>query len=369
MLTVLLIMILLALVFEFINGFHDTANSIATVVGTKVLTPRQAIMLAAITNLAGALVGHAVAKTITSGLIDDKILGAQIVQHMIICAMLGGITWNLITWYFGIPSSSTHAIVGGLIGASLGVSHMNWDVLIWSAVDSKGHGIGIYHKVVVPMITSPIAGFVIGFIVMGLLYALCRNARPAKVNKTFGKLQILSSGYMGWMHGMADAQKVMGVITMGLLAMKGQELPDFLSWMSHVPSELNAVSGKMETVPPLWVKLTCAVVMACGTAIGGWRIIRTLGHKMVKLQPIHGFAAETTAATVLAVAQANGMPVSTTHAITTSIMGVGCAKRFSALKLGLVEKIIWAWILTIPCAALVAYAMAKLLILVGFIPA
>ncbi len=368
MLTVLLIMILLALVFEFINGFHDTANFIATVVGTKVLTPRQAIALAAVTNLAGALVGHAVAKTITSGLIDDKVLGAAMVQQMIICAMLGGIFWNLLTWYFGIPSSSTHAMVGGLIGASLGVTHMNWDVLIWSEADAKGHGIGIYHKVVVPMIASPITGFVIGFIVMGILFALLQRARPARTNKVFAKLQIASSGFMGLMHGMADAQKVMGVITMGLVALKGQDLPALLSWMSYVPNELNIDTGKMELLPPLWVKLTCAIVMASGTAIGGWRIIRTLGHKMVKLQPIHGFAAETTAATVLALAQFNGMPVSTTHCITTAIMGVGCAKRFSALKLSLVEKILWAWVLTIPSAALVAYLMTWLGRAVGFIP-
>lgn len=366
MLTLLLIMILVALVFEFINGFHDTANSIATVVGTKVLTPRQAILLAAITNLAGALVGHAVAKTITSGLIDDKLLG-HFVQQMIICAMLGGIVWNLITWYFGIPSSSTHAMVGGLIGASLGITKMNWDVMIWSGVDAKGHGVGIYHKVVVPMITSPIAGFFIGFLVMGILYFLMQNARPSKVNSAFGKLQILSSGYMGWMHGMADAQKVMGVITMGLIALKAEHLPDFLSWMTNLPTELNPASGKMETLPPLWVKLTCALVMASGTALGGWRIIKTLGHKMVRLQPIHGFAAETTAATVLAVAQFNGMPVSTTHSITTAIMGVGCAKRFNALKFSLVQKILLAWILTIPCSAVVAYLVAKLMWAIGFV--
>lgn len=365
MLTLLLTMILVALVFEFINGFHDTANSIATVVGTKVLTPRQAIALAAVTNLAGALVGHAVAKTITSGLIDDKLLG-DFVQQMIICAMLGGIVWNLITWYFGIPSSSTHAMVGGLMGASLGITQMNWDVLIWSGVDAKGHGVGIYHKVVIPMITSPIAGFAIGFLVMGLLYFAMQKARPSKVNGVFGKLQILSSGYMGWMHGMADAQKVMGVITMGLIAMKGEHLPDFLSWMTDLKTEVSA-SGKVDYLPPLWVKLTCAIVMACGTAMGGWRIIKTLGHKMVRLQPIHGFAAETTAATVLAVAQANGMPVSTTHSITTAIMGVGCAKRFNALKFGLVQKILLAWVLTIPCSAAVAYGLAKLLKGLGII--
>jgi inorganic phosphate transporter, PiT family len=363
LLTILLVMILVALVFEFINGFHDTANSIATVVGTKVLTPRQAIVLAATTNLAGALVGNAVAKTITSGLINDQMLGQQFVQQMIICAMLGGIVWNLITWYFGIPSSSTHAMVGGLIGASLGISQMNWDVLIWSEIDGKGKSIGIFHKVIVPMITSPVAGFLIGFLVMGILFALLRNARPAKVNSTFGKLQIVSSGYMGWMHGMSDAQKVMGVITMGLLAMQGQELPDFLKWMGHVPTDM-----KGEPHPPIWVKVTCALVMAAGTAMGGWRIIKTLGHKMVKLQPIHGFAAETTAATVLAVAQYNGMPVSTTHSITTSIMGVGCAKRFSALKFSLVQKIIMAWILTIPASALVAYLMAKLFRALGLLP-
>jgi len=245
---------------------------------------------------------------------------------------------------------------------------MNWGVLIWSGVDAKGHGVGILHKVVVPMITSPIAGFLIGFLVMGLLYALLRNARPVKVNKTFGGLQILSSGYMGVMHGMSDSQKVMGVITMGLVAMKGEHLPDLLSWMSHIPTELNSVTGKMDPLPPMWVKLICALVMACGTAFGGWRIIKTLGHKMVRLQPIHGFAAETTAATVLAVAQYHGMPVSTTHAITTSVMGVGCAKRFSALKMGLVKKILVAWVLTIPASALVAYGIAWFIRVIGVLP-
>jgi inorganic phosphate transporter, PiT family len=367
MLTVLLIMILLALVFEFINGFHDTANSIATIVGTKVLTPRAAIMLAAICDLTGALMGTSVAKTITSGVVNSQVVGNSFIQYLVICALVGGIVWNLITWFFGIPSSSTHALVGGMVGATIGITNGNWDGLIWSRMKPDGHMEGIYHKVVLPMITSPVCGFVIGFMVMGLLMAVISKigARPSKVNSIFGKLQIVSSAAMGVMHGFNDAQKVMGIITLGLVAgtTSGafQGLPD---WMSFVVTP--EVKGGNN--PAAWVKILCATVMACGTAMGGWRIIRTLGHKMVKLQPVHGFAAETTAATVLGVAAYFGMPVSTTHSITTSIMGVGCTKRFSALKFSLVEKILWAWVLTIPSAALVAYGLARLGKFTGIIP-
>ncbi|HMX63369.1 MAG TPA: inorganic phosphate transporter, partial [Candidatus Sumerlaeota bacterium] len=214
--TLILIVIFVALVFEYINGFHDTANSIATVVSTKVLAPRQAVVLAAITNLLGALWGTAVAKTITSGLVDTKIVTSEI----IVCALLGGIVWNLITWWLGLPSSSSHALVGGLCGACLAAAHNNWGVIIWS-VPGKEHwweGKGILWKVVVPMITSPLVGFTVGFIIMGLLYFLLRNWRPVTVNRVFGKLQLFSAAYMGFSHGTNDAQKTMGIIFLALVA-------------------------------------------------------------------------------------------------------------------------------------------------------
>lgn len=358
--TLLLTVILVALVFEYINGFHDTANSIATVVSTKVLTPRQAIMMAAVTNLVGALIGHAVAKTVSSGLVDSQFVSNQ----TIICALLGGIAWNLLTWWLGLPSSSTHAMVGGLCGATLASANNNWKAILWSVekVD-KVTGVvkheGVLHKVIIPMVSSPIIGFVVGLLLMSLIYWLFRRARPALVNSLFGKLQLASAGYMGFAHGLADAQKTMGIITLSLVT--GTKagvfvgLPETFSFLAlHPPADGGAPDV------PWWIKVVCALVMAAGTAAGGWRIIRTMGHKMVKLQPVHGFAAETTAATLLFVTGQLGMTVSTTHAITTSIMGVGCAKRFSALKLNVVERILWAWVFTLPVTALIGYGLMRL---------
>ncbi len=347
------IVILAALVFEYINGFHDTANSIATVVSTRVLTPRQAIVLAATTNLFGALVGTAVARTISSGLVDAQF----VTSYTIICALIGAIVWDLITWYVGLPTSSSHALIGGLCGAALASAHNNWQALIWSVPSASGHwweGKGLYYKVILPMFTSPICGLVVGFLLMGGLYALLRNWRPHNVNRVFGKLQLLSAGYMGFSHGSNDAQKTMGIIALTLVAATKagtfDNLPGFLSFL-HTPE---AANGQQQEIA-VWIKVVCALTMAAGTAAGGWRIIKTMGHKMVKLQPVHGFAAETTAATVLFTAAQMGMPVSTTHAISTSIMGVGAAKRFNALKLTVVERILWAWFLTLPASALIAY--------------
>jgi len=464
-LALVLAVILTALVFEYINGFHDTANSIATVVGTKVLTPRQAIMMAAVTNLLGAFTGLAVAKTISSGLVDNF----YVTPGVLICALLGAIVWNLITWWFAMPSSSTHALVGGLCGAVLACAvckvqaeHTGpdgkpitniWSSLKWEEVKDKSiktlidpspallaalggeanrdgtHELmvegkkvtavsfsgrvkqvesrvekelaGIKHKVVIPMFSSPVIGFIGGFILMAILYVVLRSWRPVVVNKVFGKLQLVSSAYMGFSHGMNDATKCMGIITLALVAAttKGQLEGSWLHWMStaEVPqavvvngvqtwNEIPIVSRVIGWLPnwlqfgympgpadlknppvPWWVVVTCALTMAAGTAAGGWKIIKTMGHKMVKLQPVHGFAAETTAATLLAVTGSLGMPVSTTHAITTSIMGVGCAKRFSALKLGVVERIIWAWILTVPCAGGVAFVLVYLIGKLGWL--
>jgi inorganic phosphate transporter, PiT family len=444
------IVIFLGLLFTYTNGFHDTANAIATVVGTKVLTPRQAIMLAAVTNLLGAFFGLAVAKTISSGIVDS----AYITQPVLICVLLSAIFWNLLTWWYGIPSSSTHALVGSLIGAALGAAVcINaakpivdkegkplsvWSAMKWTEVKVKKekklsleepstellaavgdrlntngtHTVtvgekqvmivafsgrvrevvekekidkaGVYYKVVIPMVTSPLVGFSAGLIIMALLYVLLRNWKPVSVNRTFGKLQLASSAYMGFSHGMNDATKCMGIITLALVAatkagmfasvpewmsfLRTSDGSDalslgigdhFISWlpnwlqMGYMPAPVDVKSQGV----PAWVVVVCALTMGAGTAAGGWKIIKTMGHKMVKLQPVHGFAAETTAATVLAITGSLGMPVSTTHAITTSIMGVGCAKRFSALKLKVIEKILWAWVFTIPATAGVAYAL------------
>jgi phosphate/sulfate permease len=535
--TLILIVILVALVFEYINGFHDTANSIATVVATKVLTPRQAIVMAACTNLLGALWGTAVAKTIASGLVDTNVVTSEI----IVCALLGGIVWNLLTWWFGLPSSSSHALVGGLCGACFAAAHHNWGVIIWS-IPGKEHwweGRGILWKVIVPMVTSPVLGLVVGFLVMGFLYFLLRNWRPMKVNRVFGKLQLFSAAYMGFSHGTNDAQKTMGIIFLALMAgtVSGTfdspgdkwsffSAPDPLSSGTAAHIELGRLDqqagnysaaakhfGKAATVSPLakylyaqavdkgegvkadpklaaklfkelaeanfdatsiqsgrpiarkfpdqpeapeaaaawlkervaqgnadsmvalgvaylegrgvtkdetaarelferaeqlhhpaacynlgliylngwgvprdegqaaanfkhtiqkegipiWIKVVCALTMAAGTAAGGWRIIKTLGHKMVKLHPVHGFAAEATGASVLMAAAHFGMPVSTTHAITTSIMGVGCAKGLNHLKFKVVERILWAWVLTIPISGAIAYGLVRLARATGWI--
>lgn len=352
--------ILVALIFTYTNGFHDTANAIATVVGTKVLTPRQAIILATITNLAGAMVGAAVAKTIASGLVDTAHIAPETASVMLICALLAAIGWNLLTWLFGLPSSSSHALVGGLCGAALAAAHGNWHAIIWSTAPTVGAhwwaGGGVLYKVVIPMIISPILGFLIAFILMAALYLLLRSFRPGTVTKTFGFLQLFSSGYMGFSHGTNDAQKTMGIIALALAtatqAGTFNSLPDWLGFLKV------ATPGPGQSLDiALWIKVVCALTMAAGTALGGWRIIKTLGHKMVKLQPVHGFAAETSAASVLLGAAMFGMPVSTTHVTTTAIMGVGAAKRFSALKWSVIERILWAWVFTLPVSAVLAYCL------------
>jgi PiT family inorganic phosphate transporter len=365
-LTLLLLVILAALVFEFINGFHDTANSIATVVATKVLTPMQAVVLAAITNLVGAFLGTAVAKTIASGLVDTDVV--IITSQVLICALAGGIVWNLFTWWRGMPSSSSHALIGGLCGAAVAAADNNWDALIWARTgEGLGKNSGIFWKVVVPMISSPVAGFLLGALIMGLLMAiissmngaggwLARISRPRWVNALFGKAQILSAGYMGLAHGTNDAQKTMGIIALAVFGAQASgtldSLPPWLGFL-HPDGGENSIDS--------WIIVTCALVMAAGTAMGGWRIIKTLGHKMVKLHPINGFAAETSSATILYVAASFGMPVSTTHSISTAIMGVGFAKNPNAVKLTVIERIIWAWILTIPAAGGIAYLLVRLL--------
>jgi inorganic phosphate transporter, PiT family len=358
-LILLFIVLLIVLAFEYINGFHDTANAIATVVSTKVLTPRQALLLASITNLVGAFMGQKVAKTVHSGILDDKVMAVTTV--VILCAMIGGIIWNLVTWWFGIPSSSTHALVGGLIGAGFAGSSGNLATLIWSRPKMKdgvatGEMEGIYHKVVVPMISSPLLGFAIAFCVMGILFWVASKMRPHWINVIFSKLQILSAAFMGFGHGQADAQKTMGVIMLTLYgATKAGDLEGLPAWLGFLK-----VADKGADIPT-WIVVTCALVMAAGTYAGGWRIIATLGHKMVKMQPIHGFAAETTAAVVMSSAASFGMTVSTTHTITTSIMGVGAAKRWNEVNWSLITKILWAWVLTIPATAVMSYISYRLI--------
>ncbi len=390
--TLILLVICIALIFTYINGFHDTANSIATVVSTKVLTPRQAIILAAGSNLIGAFFGSAVAATIASGLVDAQVA----TMPVLCCALVSAIVWSLLTWWFGLPSSSSHALVGGLCGSVLAASDNRWSSIIWS-IPGKEHwwqGKGILWKVIFPMIASPLVGFAAGLLLMGLLYFLLRNWRPVTVNRVFGKLQLVSASYMGFAHGTNDAQKTMGIITLALVVATKAGLlatiPGWLAWLqtpegtpagyltpvawciTHLPGWLQfgyqpPLSDSKSQFIPAWITILCALTMCAGTAAGGWRIIKTLGHKMVKLHPVHGFAAEATGASVLFTAAHFGMPVSTTHAITASIMGVGCAKGFNALKLTVVERIIWAWILTLPASAAVAYVLVRIIHCLGWL--
>jgi inorganic phosphate transporter, PiT family len=337
-----IIVVLAAIAFEYINGFHDAANAIATVVSTKVLTPRQAIALAAFFNLTGALMGTAVATTIGKGIVDSKVVDMKTV----LCALLGAIIWNLLTWWLGLPSSSSHALIGGLCGAALATAHGDWSVLKWST--------GLTPKVIVPMFTSPVIGFLLGAILMGLLFVILRSFTPHFVHSIFGKLQLVSAAWMAHSHGTNDAQKTMGIIALAL----------FTGTKSGVFKDLPAPFHFLETptfAVPTWVVVICAATMAAGTAAGGWRIIRTLGHKMVKLQPVHGFAAETSAAVIIQVASNYGIPLSTTHVISTSIMGVGAMKRFSGVKWSVVERIVWAWVFTLPATALIGYVLERLM--------
>jgi len=360
----LFMVILVALVFEYINGFHDTANSIATVVSTKVLTPRQAVVLAAITNLLGALWGTAVAKTISSGLVDAK--AVSLTSAIIICALLGAIIWNLLTWWLGLPSSSSHALIGGLCGSALAASQNNWNVIIWSQPNAQHWwlGKGLVWKVILPMVTSPLAGLSLGFLFMALLYILLRNARPLKVNRFFGVAQIFSAAGMGFMHGTNDAQKTMGIIALTLLgATQAGHLANLPGWLSFLRTPAPAAGKDMEIA--VWIKVVCALTMCAGTAVGGWRIIKTLGHKMVKLHPINGFAAETSSAIVIFGATQLGIPVSTTHNISAAIMGVGAARRLNAIKWSVVERMVWAWILTIPVSGALAYVFVRVVRIFG----
>ncbi|BBD81133.1 inorganic phosphate transporter [Aerosticca soli] len=360
--------VLIALAFTYINGFHDTANSIATVVATKVLTPGQAVLLAAVTNLIGALWGTAVAKTIAAGIIDTRVIEAG--PQLLICALTAATAWNLLTWWWGLPSSSSHALVGALVGAAIAAAGNRFDAVIW--LQGGAHwwqGAGVVPKVIVPMVVSPLMGFTLGFLLMGALYALLawcaerrgflrRFGRAPFVNAFFGKAQIVSASTMGLAHGMNDAQKSMGIIALALAGATSAGQFDALpGWLGFLRVHGSA-SGGFEV--PSWVAVLCALTMAGGTAGGGWRIIKTLGHKMVKLHPINGFAAEGSSAAVILTASAFGIPVSTTHNVSAAIMGVGAAKRWNAIRWTVVERMVWAWLLTLPVSALLAYACVQL---------
>jgi PiT family inorganic phosphate transporter len=320
---ILLAVFALAVGFDYINGFHDTANAIATSVSTRALKPHHAIVMSAAANFVGALTGTAVAKTIASGIAQTPEGHAG--QVVVAAALVGAITWNLITWRAGIPSSSSHALIGGLIGATVAAV----------SIGGQAGGLlldGIVVKVVIPLVSSPILGVAGGFLLMVLLFNVFRHMNPRGLNDGFRRLQVLSAAFMAFSHGSNDAQKTMGIMTLALVSAGVLAKPDI----------------------PVWVILLAASAISLGTAAGGWRIMRTMGQKVVKLDPIHGFAAETTAASIIFGASHFGMPVSTTHVISSAIMGVGSSDRFSAVRWGIAGNIIWAWILTIPLSAFVA---------------
>jgi PiT family inorganic phosphate transporter len=316
----LIAIVVLALVFDYTNGFHDTANAIATSVSTRALSPRIAVLMAAGLNLLGALVSTSVAKTVGEGIVNTDLVTLQVVM----AALVGAVVWNLVTWRFGIPSSSSHALFGGLIGAMIASAGISG--VIWS---------GVVEKIILPMIGSPLLGFVGAWVLMTGLIWLVRKRQQGPVNTWFRRLQPISAGFMAFSHGANDAQKTMGIIALALFA-----------------------SGTIDTFYiPTWVKIVCALAMAFGTYSGGWRIIHTLGSKVIKLDPIHGFAAETAAASVIQLATHFGVPVSTTHTITAAIMGVGSTQRLSAVRWGVAGNIVTAWVLTLPAAGLVGAAV------------
>ncbi|MHC1791964.1 inorganic phosphate transporter [Solidesulfovibrio sp.] len=315
----LVVVVVIALIFDFTNGAHDSANAIATIVSTKVLSPVVAVVMAGVLNLFGAFLGTSVAHTIGSGIVRPEMVAGS--QGLVLAALLGAIFWNLLTWYLGLPSSSSHALIGGLIGAAIA----------FGGFDAPSYG-SIATKVLVPLLLSPLAGFLSGYLLMVLLSWMVVRSSPKRVNYLFKKLQIVSSAFMATSHGLNDAQKTMGIITLALFTF--HEIP--------------------EMTVPFWVKLSCALAMGLGTASGGWKIVKTMGHKIFKLEPIHGFAAETAAAAVICGASAMGAPISTTHTISTTVIGVGASKRLSAVRWGVAGKLVVAWVLTIPASALVA---------------
>jgi PiT family inorganic phosphate transporter len=312
------IVVLMALTFDFINGFHDTANAIATAISTKALTPRIAIVLASTMNFVGALTFTGVAKTIGGQIADPFVLENGLV--VVLVALIAAIFWNLVTWYYGIPSSSSHALIGSLAGA------------VVAAAGLSGVNLAGFINIIKALIFSPFVAFAVGYVIMSVLRFLFKNANPQPTNRGFRLLQIFTASFQAFSHGTNDAQKSMGIITFALIA-----------------------GGLHTTLDiPFWVKLSCAIAMALGTSFGGWRIIKTVGGKIIKLQPMSGFASDVTSATVIITATAMGQPVSTTHVISSAIMGVGSAKSFYSVKWGTAQKMVTAWLITLPITSFIA---------------
>jgi PiT family inorganic phosphate transporter len=319
-----------ALFFDFTNGFHDTANSIATSVSTRALSPRAAVISAAVLNFAGAFVSFEVAATIAKGIVDQEIITLDIV----LAGLVGAITWNLITWYLGLPSSSSHALIGGMAGSAI-AAH-GFGVIKWG---------GLREKVLVPSLLAPVMGALLAAALMIMVLWIIRNRAPGLVNRVFRRLQLVSGGFVAFTHGTNDAQKTMGIMALALVA-SGHLSPDFEK-------------------PPLWVIVTAATAMALGTYAGGWRIIKTLGTRVAKLDPPQGFAAQTACATILWSTAHYGFPVSTTHTISGSVLGAGASTKLSAVRWGVAGNILLAWVLTIPCAGAVGAGMEVLTRLPG----
>ncbi len=327
----LVAVVAIALFFDFTNGFHDTANSIATSVSTKALSPRMAVLSAAVLNFAGAFFFFKVAATVAKGIVDPDAITLKIV----LAGLVGAITWNLITWYLGLPSSSSHALIGGVVGSAVAATG-GFGVVQWA---------GLKEKVLIPSLLAPVLGLLLAAALMTILLWLIRKRAPGPVNRVFRRLQLISGGFVAFTHGTNDAQKTMGVITLALIV------------SGHQSSEHFSV--------PLWVKVSAALAMAAGTYAGGWRIIRTLGQRVAKLDPPQGFAAQSSTAVILWLTARYGYPVSTTHTVSGSVLGAGASTRFSAVRWGVAGNIVLAWVMTIPCAGLVGAGMEAITRLPG----
>ena len=326
----IIIVITLALIFDFTNGWNDSANAIATVIATRVLKPLHAVMLAAVLNMAGAFAFTAVAKMISTGIVNPDYINL----YVVVALLIGSIIWNIAMTLIGLPISASHSLIGAIIGAA--VAHGGFGIIIAGGV----------YKVLLAMLISPLLGALIAYTIMKILYALFGQVSPSKVKQLFGKLQIVSVSWMAFSHGSSDAQKAMGVIMMALVA--------------------GGFGGiTMEDPIPVWVIFSCGMMIALGTAVGGWKVIRTMGMRLSKLESIHGFAAETAAAIILTTVSKIGVPVSSTHTITGSIIGVGLSNRFNSVRWGVAGKIIFAWIFTLPGTGLMAFLVYKLLVVLG----
>lgn len=327
-LATLVLIIVLGLAFDFVNGFHDTANAIATSVATRVLTPGQAVSMAAVLNVVGALSGTAVASTVGRGIVPPEVA----TQQLVIAALISAITWNLFTWWVAVPSSSSHALIFSIVGAGLASGGVD-------AIDFSGIA-----KTLQGLVLSPVFGFLAALLLLMILLWIVARSRPSKVNRVFGRLQILSAAYMAFSHGSNDAQKTMGVLTMALASYYGWSGSEW-----HVP---------------FWVIIAAASAMGLGTAMGGWRIVKTMGFSVVELRTIDGFAAETAAATVIEVASRLGIPVSTTQVISSAILGVGATRSVSAVRWGIAGRIVTAWVVTLPACIALAWIIYSLLRLI-----